>query len=167
MPETASWQTSCSSSVRSASGVNSIRAMFPVSSLQRSACGTFQWGGVAAQVREATRGAGVDAVFELVGSPATGADSLASLGKGGAVVYVGYGPERIALDPLALVVPEHRVLTSVGNRYAELATAVDLAARGLLRTSVHEVAPLDQLDRVLADLRAGRVVGRAVLEPAS
>ncbi len=122
-------------------------------------------GPVGEQVREATRGAGADAVFELVGTADTGGQSLAALGKRGALVYVGYSFDRIALDPLALVVPEQRVLTSVGNTHAELAQAVDLAARGLLRTVVHETTPLDDVGRVLDDLRAGRVAGRSVLLP--
>ena len=122
-------------------------------------------GGVAQQVREATGGAGADAVFELVGTAGTGAEALRSLGKGGAVVYVGYSFDSIRLDPPALVVPEQRVLTSVGNTHAELAEVLELAARGLLRPVVHETAPLDDVGRVLDELRAGHVVGRSVLVP--
>ena len=122
-------------------------------------------GSVGEQVRDLTRGTGADAVFELVGTAATGAESLAALGKAGSLVYVGYSFDRVSLSPLALVVPEQRVLTSVGNTHAELAQAVDLAARGLLRTVVAETAPLAEVGRVLDDLRAGRVAGRAVLLP--
>lgn len=120
---------------------------------------------VAGQAREATAGLGVDAAFELAGTATTGTDALAALGKAGAVVYIGYSTDRVVLDPLALVVPEHRVLTSVGNRYTELEQAVALAARGLLRVPVHTTAPLTEVNRVLAELRAGHVVGRAVLTP--
>ena len=67
-------------------------------------------------------------------------------------------------DPLALVVPEQRIVTSVGNRRAELVQALDLAARGRLGTPV-TTHPLGDAPRVLDDLRAGRVVGRAVLVP--
>ena len=58
---------------------------------------------------------------------------------------------------------EQRIVTSVGNRRSELVTALDLAARGRLVSTVTE-HPLDA-PRVLDDLRAGRVVGRAVLVP--
>ena len=119
---------------------------------------------VAVAVREATGGAGADAVFELVGTRETGAVALASLGKRGTLVYVGYSVDRVELDPLSLVVPEQRIVTSVGNRRAELVEALDLAARGRLRTVVTE-HPLDDAPRVLDELRAGRVVGRAVLVP--
>jgi propanol-preferring alcohol dehydrogenase len=121
-------------------------------------------GDVAEAVREATGGAGADVVFELVGTRETGAAALGSLGKRGALVYVGYSFDTVQINPLALVVPEQRILTSVGNRRAELAQALDLAARGLLRVPVTEYA-LGDAPQVLEELRAGRVIGRAVLVP--
>ena len=119
---------------------------------------------VVAGIRKATDGAGADVVFELVGTRETGAAALASLGKGGTLVYVGYSFDTVEITPLSLVLPEQRIVTSVGNRRSELVAALDLAARGRLRTSVTEY-PLEQASTALADLRAGRVVGRAVLVP--
>jgi propanol-preferring alcohol dehydrogenase len=119
---------------------------------------------VAAAIRAATGGAGADVVFELVGTRETSAVALASLGKRGTLVYVGYSFDRVELDPLSLVVPEQRIVTSVGNRRSELVDALDLAARGRLVTRV-EQHPLTEAGRVLDDLRAGRVLGRAVLTP--
>ncbi len=121
-------------------------------------------GDVAAGIRAATDGAGADVVFELVGTRETGAAALASLGKRGTLVYVGYSFDTVELTPLSLVVPEQRILTSVGNRRSELVAALDLAARGRLRTTVVEY-PLEQAGTALEDLRAGRVTGRAVLRP--
>jgi propanol-preferring alcohol dehydrogenase len=119
---------------------------------------------VAAAVREATGGQGADVVFELVGTRETGAAALGSLGKRGAVVYIGYSFDRVELDPLFRHDERQRILSSVGNRRSELVEALDLAARGRLRAAVTEY-PLDDAPRVLEDLRAGRVVGRAVLVP--
>jgi D-arabinose 1-dehydrogenase-like Zn-dependent alcohol dehydrogenase len=119
---------------------------------------------VAEEVRRLTGGAGADVVFELVGTAATGAAALACLGKRGAVVYIGYSFDAVPINPLAMVVPEQRILTSVGNRRSELVEALDLAAAGRLRTQV-EVRPLEQAAAALDDLRHGRVVGRVVLVP--
>jgi 2-desacetyl-2-hydroxyethyl bacteriochlorophyllide A dehydrogenase len=119
---------------------------------------------VAVAIRDATGGVGADVVFELVGTRETGAAALASLGKRGTLVYVGYSFDRVEIDPLSLVVPEQRIVTSVGNRRSELVGALDLAARGRLVTRVTQ-HPLDGAGRVLDDLRAGRVLGRAVLIP--
>ena len=120
---------------------------------------------VAAAVREATGGAGVDAAFELAGTAGTMRGSLASLRPGGALVLVGYSADRLDLHPLELVVPELRILTSVGNTYDELVEAVALCAAGTVRSIVDRQAPLDDVNDVLAQLRAGHVAGRAVLPP--
>ena len=119
---------------------------------------------VAVRVRELTGGRGADVVFELVGTADTGAVALACLGKRGAVVYIGYSFDKVPLFPLSLVVSEQRILTSVGNRRSELVEALELAASGRLRTVV-TTAPLADAAAVLEDLRAGRIVGRAVLVP--
>ena len=119
---------------------------------------------VAVRVHELTGGHGADVVFELVGTADTGAIALACLGKRGALVYIGYSFDKVLLFPLSLVVSEQRILTSVGNRRSELVEALELAASGRLRTVV-TTAPLADAAAVLEDLRAGRVVGRAVLVP--
>lgn len=120
---------------------------------------------VAEEVKHLTAGRGADAVFELVGTRDTMPEALAALARGGALVFVGYSFDRLELNPLDMVVPETRILTSVGNTYLELVEALDLAARGRIRPVLHEAAPLDEADRVLEDLRGGRVAGRAVLVP--
>lgn len=121
-------------------------------------------GDVVAAIREATGGAGADVVFELVGTKETSAAALAVLGKRGTLVYIGYSFDTVEIDPLALVVPEQRIVTSVGNRRSELVAALELAARGRLRMRVTERA-LDEAQSVLEELRGGRVMGRAVLVP--
>jgi len=116
-------------------------------------------------LRAATGGRGADAVFDTAGTAATMRDGVAGLARGGALVLIGYSADRLELHPLDLVVPELRVLTSVSNTHPELVEALDLAARGLLRAVVAETAPLEEVNRVLDDLRAGRLAGRAVLVP--
>lgn len=122
-------------------------------------------GAVGEQAKQATGGRGVDAVFELVGTAETMRESLAALAKGGRLVFVGYGFDALEVSPLSLVVPELSIRTSVGNTHAELVDALALASDGRLRPVIHEVAPLEEADRVLDDLAAGRVVGRSVLTP--
>lgn len=120
---------------------------------------------VADAVKDATGGRGADAVFELVGTKESLPEALGAIAKGGALVFVGYSFDRLSVSPLELVVPEARIITSVGNTYSELVEALDLAHRGLICPVVHEVAPLDEANRVLGDLRGGGVIGRAVLRP--
>lgn len=120
-------------------------------------------GGVAERVRE--RIGGADAVFELVGTAESGAEALGCTDRGGALVYIGYSFDRVSLNPLELVVPEQRVLTSVSNTRAELERALELAAAGVLTPDIAGTAPLGEVNEVLGKLRAGEVAGRFVLRP--
>lgn len=122
-------------------------------------------GAVGEQVKDATGGRGADAVFELVGTAETMPESVAALAKRGRLVFVGYSFDALEISPLSLVVPELSIRTSVGNTYAELADVLALAADGRLRPVIHELAALEDADRVLDDLAAGRVIGRSVLAP--
>ncbi|HLH26914.1 MAG TPA: alcohol dehydrogenase catalytic domain-containing protein [Chloroflexota bacterium] len=118
-----------------------------------------------AAVLALTDGEGAEVVFEGVASAATMDDAVRMLCRRGRLVFVGYGADTFAVNPLLLVLREARVLGAVGNTLAELREAVALAASGRVRAVVGARWPLEQADAALAALRAGRVVGRAVLEP--
>ncbi|MDP9405019.1 MAG: alcohol dehydrogenase catalytic domain-containing protein [Actinomycetota bacterium] len=108
---------------------------------------------------------GGDVVIETVGSAESLPASLGLLGRGGRLVLVGYSEAPLEVQPLALVIDEKSVLTSVGSTPADLAHAVDLAGRSRLRIPVDDVVALDDIDDALARLRRGDVVGRLVVVP--
>lgn len=108
---------------------------------------------------------GADVVFETVGSAGTLPAALGLLGRGGRLMLVGYSEATLEIEPLALVVQEQSVLTSVGSTPADLAAAVDLAARGRLRVPVQDTLDLGDVNDALAQLRRSEVVGRLVLIP--
>ncbi|MFI5266342.1 MAG: zinc-binding dehydrogenase [Chloroflexota bacterium] len=116
-------------------------------------------------VHRLTRGEGAHAVFELVGGQDTMPAALNMLRRQGRLVFVGYGPARLSLNPLHLVLRETRILSSLGNTRQELRDVVELAAQGKLRVPLAAEYPLEDAAAVLAALRAGRLTGRAVLVP--
>jgi propanol-preferring alcohol dehydrogenase len=120
---------------------------------------------VARRVREITGGRGADVVFELVATRETMAASAAALAKRGRLVFVGYSEDSFTIHPIQLVVGEQIVTASVGNTLAELRQAVDLVAAGKVRTVVDRTLPLDRFQEGFDALRAGQLVGRAVLVP--
>lgn len=122
-------------------------------------------GGVADRVRELTGGRGADAVFELVATRETMAESVKALAKRGRLVFVGYSEDAFQVHPIQLVVGEQVVTASVGNTLAELRLAVDLVAAGRVRTVVDRELPLERFQEGVDALREGRLVGRAVLAP--
>jgi propanol-preferring alcohol dehydrogenase len=116
-------------------------------------------------VRHHTRGHGADLLFELVGSRDTMPLVVPSLAKHGRAVFIGYTGAPMELSPLALVLVEGTITASVGNTLAELRRAVALVEDGQVRTVVDRVATFEEIEEVLHDLEAGKILGRVVLRP--
>ncbi len=120
---------------------------------------------VVAEVSELTGGRGADVVFELVGTAETMANSINMLAKRGRLVFIGYSEDPFTAVTVLLVIKEAVVTASVGNTLDELREAVDLAGRGIIKAVVDREYPLEQVNQALEELKAGRIIGRAVLKP--
>lgn len=120
---------------------------------------------VADQIRAITGGAGADVIFECVGTAETMAQASAALGRRGRLVFIGYSPDSFTVHPIQLVVFEQQVLGSVGATLNDLYEAIDLVARGVMKTVVDQTLPLEQFEAGLDALERGAVVGRIVLTP--
>ncbi|HEU4352827.1 MAG TPA: alcohol dehydrogenase catalytic domain-containing protein [Burkholderiales bacterium] len=106
---------------------------------------------------------GIAAAIDFVGSPATAALGIGALRKGGRYVICGlYGGELVhPLPPIA-----QRAIGIVGSyvgNLQELKEVVALAKRRKIRPAPVELRPADDAARALDDLKAGRVLGRIVL----
>jgi D-arabinose 1-dehydrogenase-like Zn-dependent alcohol dehydrogenase len=119
----------------------------------------------AAQIVAAT-GGGAWAVIDLVGSTTTARLGLDSLIKGGKLIVVGLYGGAFTL-PLPLF--PMRAITVQGSYTGSLTETkelIDLVKRtGLPRVPV-TTRPLTEVNGVLNDLRAGKVIGRVVLTAA-
>ena len=118
-----------------------------------------------AAVAQLSGGQGADVVVELAGVRATLDLAVQVLGRRGRLVLVGYSADPLTVSPLSLVVAEQRVAASVGNTYAELASAVHLGGTGQLLPPVAATLPLIEVNAALDQLRAGGVPGRLILQP--
>ena len=115
-------------------------------------------------VRKAT-GGGVAGVVDFVGSEASFGFADAVTGKGGRIVVVGLMGGRMSM-PLPLF--PLRALTVSGSLVGspgDFAEAMALVRAGKVDATPVQVRPLAEANRVLDSLRAGGVVGRAVLAP--
>ena len=106
---------------------------------------------------------GIAGALDFVGSPATAALGMAALRKGGRYVIVGlYGGELVhPLPPIA-----QRAIGVVGSyvgNLQELKDVVALAKKKKLKPAPIETRGAESANRALEDLKAGRVVGRVVL----
>ena len=107
---------------------------------------------------------GMAGVLDFVGSPTTAALGIASLRKGGRYVICGlFGGELVhPLPPIA-----QRAIAIVGSYVGslqELKEVVALAKRRKLKALPIETRPAGEANAALDDLKAGRVVGRVVLD---
>lgn len=117
-----------------------------------------------AAVLDLTAGRGADVVFDLVASAETLSIAPRMLARRGRLILPGYSADRLCLPPLWLVLRELQIRGAVGNTLAELEETVALAASGKLQSVVGKHYPLEGAQQALDDLRAGRVIGRAVLD---
>jgi propanol-preferring alcohol dehydrogenase len=110
----------------------------------------------------------VDVVFDFVGSQASLDLAAQVTGRGGAVVVTGGGGGRIGLTAEigAGRAPDREVaiVHTFGGTREDLIGALALAEVGHVRTSIERFALAD-VSRAFAALEAGRILGRAVLEP--
>lgn len=107
---------------------------------------------------------GVAGAIDFVGSPATASLGIAALRKGGRYVICGlYGGELVhPLPPIA-----QRAIGIVGSYVGslqELKQVVVLAKKGKIKPTPVETRPADQANAALEDLKAGKIVGRVVLD---
>jgi len=118
----------------------------------------------AAQIQQAT-GGGARAVLDLVGATATVSLAIASAARGAHIVICGLMGGDITL---ALPVIPMRPLTIQGSYVGtldELRELIALARRTTMRPIPVTRQPLAEVNEALQGLRAGHVVGRAVLMP--
>jgi D-arabinose 1-dehydrogenase-like Zn-dependent alcohol dehydrogenase len=104
-------------------------------------------------------------VIDLVGSSATARLGIDSLIKGGKYIIVGlYGGDiTLSLPPLPM-----RAITIQGSYVGslpEMRELIELVKRTGLPPVPVATQPLDNVNAVMSDLRAGKVVGRVVLTP--
>lgn len=109
-------------------------------------------------------GGGVAGAIDFVGVTATASLGVAALRRGGRHIVVGLMGGELALGIVAIA---QRAISVTGNYVGtlqELKEVVALAKEGQLPTPPLSTRPAAEINRTLEDLKAGRILGRAVLE---
>ncbi|MBK1782785.1 NAD(P)-dependent alcohol dehydrogenase [Prauserella cavernicola] len=117
----------------------------------------------ASRIKDATRGVGADVVIDCVGNDATLALGAASGRQLGDLTIVGIGGGSLGVSFFA-VPYELSVQTTYWGSRPELIEVLDLAARGLLHTTVTRFA-FDDAPEAYRMLARGELTGRAVVTP--
>ena len=109
-------------------------------------------------------GSAIAGALDFVGMPATANLGIAALAKGGRYVLCGlFGGELTTpLPPIA-----QRAIGIIGSyvgNLQELREVVALAQEGKLKPTPVELRPIREVNRTLDELKAGKIVGRVVLD---
>lgn len=115
-------------------------------------------------IRRITTRHGADVVLDFVGNPASVALATGVLRSAGRIVLVGSGGGEITVKKFGSLPQGASVSMPFWGSRPELVALLQLAGTGAIK--VHRTAyPLSAAPRAIADLRAGRIEGRAVLVP--
>jgi alcohol dehydrogenase, propanol-preferring len=125
---------------------------------------------LAEQARTLTRGLGVNAVIDIVGSRATLEAGLQALATGGRLVIIGAQPKPVyGKDPGFTVNPIdflHRGLELHASRYvnaAEIAQTLELVRLKRIKPVVTQIFPLERVEEAHDLIRRNATAGRLAL----
>jgi D-arabinose 1-dehydrogenase-like Zn-dependent alcohol dehydrogenase len=107
----------------------------------------------------------VGAAIDFAGAESSFNFAQAVTGKGGAVAVVGLIGGKLTMPLPMLPLRQLAILGCFVGSIPEARELVDLARSGKIKTIPISTRPLAEADAALADLRAGRVLGRVVLTP--
>ncbi|MEV0946493.1 NAD(P)-dependent alcohol dehydrogenase [Rhodococcus sp. NPDC049939] len=115
------------------------------------------------QVLDLTGGRGAEAVLDFVGEGGATREGIAMLRRAGSYYVVGYG-ENIDVPTIDVVSTEINFIGNLVGSYNDLQELMSLASQG--KVNLHTTKyRLEEFQRALDDLGAGRVRGRAILVP--
>jgi propanol-preferring alcohol dehydrogenase len=107
-------------------------------------------------------GGGAHGVLVTAVSPAAFAQALHMVRRKGTVSLVGLPPGDFLTPIFDVVLKRITIRGSIVGTRTDLAEAIAFAAEGKVRVHLHE-ARLDEINRVLSELKAGKIDGRVVL----
>lgn len=110
-------------------------------------------------------GGGVTAAVDFVGAAASFTFGLSAIRKGGVLIVVGLFGGAAQLSVPLLPLKAATVMGSYVGSLSEMRDMMQLARAGKLPAMPVETRPLAEIGDVLERLRAGKVVGRTVVQP--
>jgi D-arabinose 1-dehydrogenase-like Zn-dependent alcohol dehydrogenase len=110
-------------------------------------------------------GGGIGAAVDFAGSDKSLAFAQSTVAKGGAVIVVGLFGGSFTLPVPMFPLRALTVMGSYVGSTTEAAEMIELVKAGKIAPIPVQKRPLDQTNRSLDDLRAGKIVGRVVITP--
>ncbi|WP_299274316.1 alcohol dehydrogenase AdhP [uncultured Georgenia sp.] len=118
----------------------------------------------AAEIKEATQGGVHGALVTAVNAQAF-PQAVGALRRGGTVSLVGLPPEQFPLDIFTTVLFGLTVRGSIVGTRKDMTEALDFFARGKIEPT-YSVRPMDDINEIFAEMQAGQIDGRVVMDMA-
>ena len=122
-------------------------------------------GDTVGQVKNLTNDLGAEAVVDFVNAPKTVESGLSMLRKRGKLVLVGLFGGSIELNLPLIPLRSYNIIGSYTGRLADLSDLVGLVKRGEVNPIVTKTFKLKQATQALEQLKKGKIIGRAVINP--
>ena len=108
---------------------------------------------------------GADSVVDFVNAPPTAKLALSILRKRGNLVLVGLFGGSIELSLVTIPLKSILIQGAYTGNYADMVELLDLARKGTISPVISKRYGLDDANTALEDLKARKIIGRAVINP--
>ena len=108
---------------------------------------------------------GADSVVDFVNAPPTVKTGLAVLRKRGNLVLVGLFGGSIELSLVTIPLKSIIIQGAYTGNYSDMVELLELARKGVINPVISKRYSLDEAGTALEDLKARKIIGRAVINP--
>lgn len=122
-------------------------------------------GDAAGRIMEICGGLGAGSVVDFVNAPATAKLGLSVLRKRGRLVLVGLFGGSVDLPLVTVPLKSITIEGAYTGSYGDMVELLALARAGTIRPVITKRYPLDGANSALEDLKARKIIGRAVINP--
>jgi len=108
---------------------------------------------------------GADSVIDFVNAPPTVKTGLAVLRKRGNLVLVGLFGGSLELSLVTIPLKSITIQGAYTGNYTDMVELLALARKGTINPVISKRYSLDDANTALEDLKARKIIGRAVINP--
>jgi len=110
-------------------------------------------------------GKGADSVIDFVNAPQTVRTALGVIRKRGNIVLVGLFGGSLEISLVTIPLKSIIIQGAYTGNYTDMVELLDLARKGIINPMISKRYTLDEANAALEDLKARKIVGRAVINP--
>ena len=122
-------------------------------------------GGPVEKIISISNGKGVDSVIDFVNAPPTVRTALGVIRKRGNIVLVGLFGGSLEMSLVTIPLKSIVIQGAYTGNYTDMVELLELARKGIINPVISKRYTLDEANTALEDLKARKIIGRAVINP--